>query len=78
MTCGLWEEHNIWYSEFEQGKNLQNQMNLNYVPPMLLLGEHYQASGQTDKMQHLKALALTLAENSGKAELIEQINKKLH
>ena len=67
-----------WDSEFEPGENLQNQMNLNYVPPMLLLGEHYQASGQTDKMQHLKELAITLAENSGKAELIEQINKKLH
>ena len=52
-----------------------NQMQLNYVPGMMMLVEHYQTSGQQEKAQYWKNLATELAKRAGREEWIKDIEK---
>jgi len=65
-----------WYDESYLAKNLIAHMNLNYIAPMIMLAEHYEASGQDDKKQDWKGFALYLAFKAGKEEMVEEIEKK--
>lgn len=65
-----------FYSEDFPGKNLAARIQLNYVAPIMVLAEHYQASGEHDKMAYWKKLALQLAREANSQEIIEKINQK--
>jgi len=66
---------NDWYDEYEVGINLRAQMSLNYVPAMLMLSQHYLASGDREKAEAWKSLAVKLAVKAGHGELIDSIGK---
>ncbi|MBN1348978.1 hypothetical protein JXJ21_06185 [candidate division KSB1 bacterium] len=65
-----------WYDDAFPGEKLRNQTHLNYVPPMIMLLEHYQLSGETEKARYWKELALLLAERSGNKQLIDELKHK--
>jgi len=65
------------YNDLFPGKNLQAYTNLNYISPMLVLGEHYKAGGEKEKAEYWKNLALKLAERAGKDDMVQEIKNKL-
>jgi len=65
-----------WYNDLYPGTNLMNQMQLNYGPGMMMLVEHYRTSGQQEKAQYWKNLAIELAKRAGREEWIKDIEKK--
>ncbi len=64
-----------WYNDLYPGTNLMNQMQLNYVPGMMMLVKHYETSGQQEKAQYWKNLATELAKRAGREEWIKDIEK---
>lgn len=64
-----------WYNDLYPGMNLMNTLQLNYVPGMMMLAEHYQTSGQQEKAQYWKNLATELAKRAGREEWIKDIEK---
>ncbi len=68
-------EHN-WYEEHMIGKNLSRRMNLNYVVPMMMLAEHYDTAGESDRAVCWKNLALHLAGEAGNEQMIKKIAEK--
>ena len=52
------------------------QLNLNYTAPIISLAEHYQLSGEVEQAERWKNMAVKLAKEANKKELIEEINKK--
>jgi hypothetical protein len=67
---------NDWYGKSYLATDIIAHMNTNYVAPMIMLAEHYKASGEDRKAQDWKNFALKVARNSGKKELVEEIEKK--
>lgn len=65
-----------WYDESYLAKDIITTMNTNYVVPMIMLAEHYMTSGEDDRAEEWKGMALVLAQRSGKKGLIEEIEKK--
>ena len=47
-----------WYADQHPGKRLMAQLNLNYTAPMLMLAEHYHASGDAEKAKEWKQFPL--------------------
>ncbi|MGB7062981.1 MAG: hypothetical protein WBF13_11600 [Candidatus Zixiibacteriota bacterium] len=66
-----------WYDNSYLAKDLIVHMNLNYIAPMIMLAEHYKASGEDDKAQAWKEFALHLARKAGKKEMVEEIEKEV-
>ncbi len=64
-----------WYNDLYPGINLMNQMQLNYVPGMMMLVRHYQTSEQQEQAQSWKIRAIELAKRAGREELIKDIEK---
>jgi hypothetical protein len=64
-----------WYNDLYPGTNLMNTLQLNYVPGMMMLVEHYKTSGQQEKAQYWKNLATELAKRAGREEWIKDIEK---
>ena len=64
-----------WYNDLYPGMSLMNKLQLNYVPGMMMLAEHYQTSGQQEKAQYWKNLATELAKRAGREEWIKDIEK---
>jgi len=64
-----------WYNDLYPGTNLMNTLQLNYVPGMMMLVEHYQTSGQQEKVQYWKNLATELAKRAGREQWIRDIEK---
>ena len=67
---------NDWYGKSSLATDIIAHMNTNYVAPMIMLAEHYKASGEDKKAQEWKDFALKVARDSGKKELVEEIEKK--
>ena len=65
-----------WYSENFPGKTIMKTLHTNYVVPFIMLAEHYKTSGQNQKAQKLKDLAITIAEKSNNNELKKYILEK--
>ena len=65
-----------WYNENILGKKLIALMNTNYVPPMIMLAEHYKTSGQNEKAQYWKNMALEIAASANNKQLIQYIERK--
>jgi len=65
-----------WYNDLYPIRNVIPTLNLNYVPSIMMLVEHYKTSGQNEKAQNWKNLALELAKKAGKEKWIEDIEKK--
>lgn len=65
-----------WYNDLYPGTNLMNQMQLNYVPGMMMLFKHYQTSGQQEQAQYWKNLATELAKRAGREGWIKDIEKQ--
>lgn len=65
-----------WYNDLYPGMNLMNQMNLNYVPGMMMLAEHFKTSGQDEKARDWKNLATEIAKRAGREEWIKDIEEK--
>jgi hypothetical protein len=65
-----------WYGKSYLATDIIAHMNTNYVAPMIMLAEHYKASGEDKKAQDWKDFALKVARDSGKKELVEEIEKK--
>ncbi|KPL01286.1 MAG: hypothetical protein AMJ91_00590 [candidate division Zixibacteria bacterium SM23_73_3] len=65
-----------WYDDSYLATSLVTHMNLNYIAPMIMLTEHYKASGEDGRAQQWKNFALDLARKAGKEEMVEEIEKK--
>ncbi|MEJ2544209.1 MAG: hypothetical protein P8Y99_09090, partial [Calditrichaceae bacterium] len=49
-----------WYNENQLGIGMMHNMNMNYVVPMIMLAEHYKESGQLNKKEEWRDLAIEL------------------
>ena len=58
------------------GIGMMNNMNMNYVVPMIMLAEHYKESGELSKKDEWRDLAISLSEKAGKTEVLDEIKKK--
>jgi hypothetical protein len=65
-----------WYDDSYLAKDIIAHMNLNYIAPMIMLAEHYEAAGEDKKFQDWKGFAVVLAFKAGKEEMAEEIEKK--
>jgi hypothetical protein len=65
-----------WYSESEITAESMKRLNLNYTAPIISLAEHYQLGGEVEQAEKWKNIAVKLAGEANKKELIEEINKK--
>jgi len=66
-----------WYSEDYLATSLMDRMNLNYVPAMVSMAEHYQESGEEEKTGYWAQEALSLARKTGyDVELLKDFEKK--
>jgi len=65
-----------WYDQSYLAKDIIATMNTNYIAPMIMLAEHYKTSGEDDRAEEWKGMALALAFKSGKKGLTEEIEKK--
>ena len=65
-----------WYNENQLGVSMMHNMNMNYMVPMIMLAEHYKETGQTDKKDMWRDLAISLVKKAGKTEVLEEIKKK--
>ena len=65
-----------WYNENQMGIGMMNNMNMNYVVPMIMLAEHYKESGELSKKDEWRDLAISLSEKAGKTEVLDEIKKK--
>ena len=65
-----------WYNENQLGINNMHNLNMNYVVPMIMLAEHYKESGEINKQNDWKNMAIVLAEKAGKTEVLDEIKKK--
>jgi hypothetical protein len=66
---------NNWYYENAPSMTIMPRMNLNYIPGLMMLLNHYELSGDIDNAQHIKELALTIAHQSGNKKLISEIEQ---
>lgn len=66
-----------WYGDSYLAKDLIAHMNLNYIAPMIMLAEHYKASGEDNKALGWKDFALHLARKAGKKEMVAEIEKEV-
>lgn len=65
-----------WYSERFPGKSIMKTLHTNYIVPFIMLAEHYKTSGQYEKAQQLKEMAIGIAEKSKNKELKKYILNK--
>lgn len=84
MLKNNWE-HNLrldylthdWYSEkYAATEMIQKSLNQNYIPLALSLYEHYKISGEGDKAEAVKQLALQIAKPAGKENEVKEILMK--
>lgn len=64
-----------WYDDSYLAKDIIAHMNTNYIAPMIMLAEHYKASGEDGKAKEWKDFALIVAKKSGKPEMVEEIER---
>ena len=67
-------EHD-WYSEKYLGASIRNRMHMNYVPPLIMLTEHYKVSGEEDKAEDWKRLTLDIVEKTGDMKMMKNVMK---
>jgi hypothetical protein len=65
-----------WYDQTFLAKDIIAHMNTNYIAGMIMLAEHYKASGEESKAKEWKDFAILVATNSGLPEMIEEIEKR--
>jgi len=65
-----------WYNDLYPIRNVIHTLNLNYVPAVMMLVEHYKTSGQNNEAQKWRDMALELAKRAGKEQWIEDIERK--
>jgi hypothetical protein len=63
-----------WYDEFRPGKRLRARIHMNYLPFMLKLADHYRQSGEADKLDYWKRVAMTVAEAAGDKQAMQKID----
>ncbi len=66
-----------WYRENMLGRRMISRMNMNYVVPMIMLGEHYTGSGELARAKEWFEFALSIAHQAGNAGAIEEIRSKM-
>jgi len=66
-----------WYDNSYLATGIVTHLNLNYIAPMIMLAEHYKASGEDKKAQEWKEFALHLARKAGKKEMVAEIEKEV-
>ena len=78
-----WEKFNFSYLDMlpyneDYLFNLDNRsrINMNYIPPAMLLYEHYTNSGDNDKAEKIKEFVYKLAKEANQEKDIEQYFKK--
>jgi hypothetical protein len=64
-----------WYDDSYLAKDIIAHMNTNYIAGMIMLAEHYKASGEDSRSQEWKDFALVVARRCGKSEMVEEIEK---
>ncbi|MBN2010726.1 hypothetical protein JW960_15375 [candidate division KSB1 bacterium] len=65
-----------WYADLTPGKNLRTKMHLNYVPPAIMLAEHYALSNEHKRAIYWKNFALRIVRDSGIDEMMKEIEEK--
>ena len=65
-----------WYHEQYPGRTIRNKLHMNYIIPMIMLGDHYIQSGDNYKAERWNLLALHLAEQAEDQEAITKIKNK--
>lgn len=68
---------NDWYDEDAPIKSIMAQTNNNYVPPLILLAEHYKNSGETEKIEEIKKIVYDIAYAAGRNEIIQYFDQKI-
>lgn len=66
-----------WYAESYVANGLMPRFNLNYVPGMIMLAEHFELSGETVEKERWKAMVLKIAEQAGQQNELANYMKKL-
>lgn len=64
-----------WYSENFLGTSIRNRMHMNYVPPLIMLAEHYKTSGEEDKAGEWKRFTLDIVEKTGDMKMMKNVMK---
>ncbi len=57
--------------EKDISSSIVNQLNLNYLPPFLLLHRHYKQQGEEEKAENLKLFSVRIAEKADQKEIIK-------
>lgn len=66
---------NEWYIENQVGQNLLKGIQANYLQPMMMLIEHYKKSGEEEKSQMWKDIALELVNRINNETALETLEK---
>jgi hypothetical protein len=66
-----------WYEDTYLAKGIVGRLNLNYLAPMVILGEHYYKSEEKEKSQYWINFALMLADRGGmRNRLVKDLENK--
>jgi len=65
-----------WYGENEPINSFMKKINMNYVPPIILLAEHYKISGQPEKITPWKKMAIEIGKKAGNEDVIKYFEDK--
>ncbi len=66
-----------WYDEADPVNTILSEMNNNYVPPLILLQEHYKNSGETDKIEDINKLIYNIGYASGRTSVLEHLKTRI-
>ncbi len=68
---------NNWYTENHiSDATVKRAININYIPAIIMLSDHYKLSKDEHKAQNWLNLAKNIAENSGNKQIIEYLQRR--
>ena len=69
-----WEDNfkKDYLKTLKKGNSLSEQLNSNYILPLLLLYKHYKETGKDKKMNEVLDILRNIAANSGREKILEQ------
>ncbi|MFQ5583492.1 MAG: hypothetical protein ACE5GL_03550 [Calditrichia bacterium] len=68
--------NNEWYIERYPGMETFSFLRMNYVVPMLMLAEHYKLSGEAERAEYYKQMAVGLGRKAGREKEIDSYLKE--
>jgi len=65
-----------WYKEKDPVNTIMSEMHNNYVPPLIMLKEHYKNSGESEKLSEIKNLIYNIGYETGRMSAIEHLKTR--